>query len=97
MTGAEAHGYVLKFRCVYCRMHEVSVGYPCEGVVLWTKSRRETMEAGAKHRLERQGLSDFAVQIYFCLDLKLRREGKKNEVFSRPLYMSGTDMTHSLT
>jgi transcription elongation factor Elf1 len=77
MTTAETRGYVLKFRCVYCGGHEVSVEYPSEGVVPMDEIKSRIYEAHCKAcgwKGKVCGVS--AVQIYYSLGLKVKVRGK---------------------
>ena len=73
MTGAETRGYVLKFRCVYCGRHEVSVEYPCEGVVPMDEIKARIYEGRCKAcGWNGKVCGDSAVQIYYSLGLRLK-------------------------
>jgi transcription elongation factor Elf1 len=77
MTRAETRGYILKFRCVYCGGHEVSVEYPCEGVVPMDEIKSRIYEANCKAcgwKGKVCGVS--AVQISYSLGLKVKVRGK---------------------
>lgn len=79
MTRTETGGYVLKFRCVYCGRHEVSVEYPCEGVVPMGEIKSQIYEANCKAcgwNGKVCGVS--AVQIYYSLGLKAKARGSGN-------------------
>ena len=77
MTRAEARGYVLKFRCVYCGRHEVSVEYPCEGVVPMDEIKARIYEGRCKAcGWNGKVCGDSAVQIYDSLGLKVKLRGK---------------------
>ncbi len=79
MTKTQTGGYVLKFRCVYCGRHEVSVEYPCEGVVPMDEIKSRIYEANCKAcgwNGKVCGIS--AVQIYYSLGLKVKARGSGN-------------------
>jgi heterodisulfide reductase subunit A-like polyferredoxin len=73
MTGAETSGYVLKFRCVYCGRHEVSVEYPCEGVLPMDEIKARIYEGRCcACGWNGEVCGDSAVQIYYSLRLRLK-------------------------
>jgi transcription elongation factor Elf1 len=77
MNGAETRGYILKFRCVYCGEHEVSVEYPSEGVVPMDEIKSRIYEAHCKAcGWNRKVCGISAVQIYYSLGLKVKVRGK---------------------
>ena len=70
MTGAETRGYVLKFRCVYCGRHEVSV-VPMDEIKARIYEGR-CKACGWNGKV----CGDSAVQIYYSLGLKVKVRGK---------------------
>jgi transcription elongation factor Elf1 len=83
MTRTETRGYVLKFRCVYCGRHEVSVEYPCEDVVPMDEIKSRIYEAHCKScGWNGNVCGDSAVRIYYSLELEVKAQrtdiGKKS-------------------